>query len=196
MEPSHRKTIKHVHEPGDFHELTFSCFQRQPLLVDEEWRKLLATSITRAVTTHQFRLVAFVFMPEHVHLLVFPERNAGTISALLAAIKRPFSYRIKQLLAETNPELLSRLTIRQRPGATTFRYWQEGPGFDRNLVDPVALETSVNYIHNNPVKRGLCQRAIDWKWSSARWFIEPGMQVDNDLPLLRQMPADWSIRCH
>ncbi|MGO8747835.1 MAG: hypothetical protein ACLQNE_17820 [Thermoguttaceae bacterium] len=30
--------------------------------------------------------------------------------------------------------LLERLTIRQRPGVKTFRSWQEGLGYDRNLV--------------------------------------------------------------
>jgi REP-associated tyrosine transposase len=44
-------------------------------------------------------LVAFVYMPEHVHLLVYPDQNASTIDALLKAIKRPFSYRIKMSAA-------------------------------------------------------------------------------------------------
>ncbi len=34
----HRKTIKHYHEPGDFHELTFSCYRRMPLLTNDAWR--------------------------------------------------------------------------------------------------------------------------------------------------------------
>src|SRR5713226_1926649 len=29
---SHRKTVKHYHEPGDLHELTFSCYERRQLL--------------------------------------------------------------------------------------------------------------------------------------------------------------------
>jgi REP-associated tyrosine transposase len=33
-----RKTIKHYHEPGDFHELTFSCYRRIPLLTNDAWR--------------------------------------------------------------------------------------------------------------------------------------------------------------
>jgi hypothetical protein len=28
----------------------------------------------------------------------------------------------------------------------------------------------IDYLHNNPVRRGLVQRARDWKWSSAAWF--------------------------
>ena len=40
----YRKLVKHYHEPGDLHELTFSCFQRMQLLVNDEWRKWLAES--------------------------------------------------------------------------------------------------------------------------------------------------------
>ena len=49
MEPKHRKTIKHVHEPGDLHELTFSCYQRRPLLVRDDWRKMLSKSLNAAL---------------------------------------------------------------------------------------------------------------------------------------------------
>ncbi|MDA0590521.1 MAG: hypothetical protein O2820_21470 [Planctomycetota bacterium] len=52
-----------------------------------------------------------------------------------------------------------------------FRFWQEGPGFDRNLFGPEAITASMDYIHLNPVKRGLCEKATDWKWSSARFYL-------------------------
>ena len=54
-------------------------------------------------------------MPEHVHLIIYPLAKADTIDALLKAIKRPFSDRIKQLLIERRSRLLERLTIRRRP---------------------------------------------------------------------------------
>ena len=133
-------------------------------------------------------------MPEHVHLLVFPERNAADISSLLRAIKRPFSYRIKKLLIETGSDLLSQLTIQQRPGVMTFRFWQEGPGYDRNIYEPETIHTAIEYIHNNPVKRGLCERAIDWKWSSARRFVYPERNAEPALPILDSLPPEYSIK--
>ena len=41
--------------------------------------------------------------------------------------------------------LLNRLTIRERPGQTCFRFWQEGPGFDRNLFTLKAIEAAIDY---------------------------------------------------
>ncbi len=28
----------------------------------------------------------------------------------------------------------------------------------------------IDYVHMNPVRRGLVARATDWRWSSAGWF--------------------------
>ena len=76
MQP-HRKRIKHHHEPGDFHELTFSCYERSQLLVRDDWRRLLCRAINQATSDQDFALVAFVLMPEHVHLLVYPRQQTA-----------------------------------------------------------------------------------------------------------------------
>ncbi len=180
----HRKKVRHFDDPGHVHELTFSCYQRRQLLVDDHIRKLFCEALEHAVEGHNFRLLAFVVMPEHVHLLVQPRSESGRISDLLFAIKRPVAFRIKQYLQETNPALLETLTIRQLPGQQTFRFWQEGPGYDRNLTEPSSILAALNYIHLNPVRRGTCEKAIDWKWSSARYHLWPEMPQDPDLPRL------------
>lgn len=184
----HRKTIRHYHELGDCHELTFSCYRRMPLLTNDNWRKMLCRSIARALEAHNFRLVAFVLMPEQSHLLVYPTTGEPRIDRFLFAVKRPYSYRIKQELVEHNSPLLETLTIRERPGKSTFRYWQEGPGYDRNFSGERATMNAINDIHENPVRRGLVRQARDWKWSSARWYESDGQDVDADLPTLHGLP--------
>ena len=189
--PGHRKRIRHYHDAGHIHELTFSCYHRWPLLTNDVWRGMLADSIDRAMERHRFQLAAFVFMPEHVHLIVCPLADAGTIDALLKAIKRPFSYRIKQLLTRSRSRLLQRLMIRQRPEVTTFRYWQEGPGYDRNFIKPSTVLAAIEYLHHNPVRRGLVKRAVDWKWSSARYYLVDPPQQYAGLPTVHSLPAEW-----
>lgn len=194
----HRKRVQHVHEPGDVHELTFSCYRRMPLLTNDTWRNLLCEAIDRAVERHDFRLYAFVLMPEHVHLIVHPREAplveaavaATRIAKLLSAIKRPYSCRIKQRLIEQQSSLLKRLTVRQRPGVMTFRYWQEGPGYDRNLKQARSIVAAIDYVHMNPVRRGLCERFTEWKWSSARYFLNPHSPIDPDLPRITPLPPD------
>lgn len=185
----HRRLVKHFHEPGDLHELTFSCYRRMPLLTNDDWRRRLARTIDEAGQHCQIELVAFVFMPEHVHLLVAPSTQEPDVGRYLALVKQPFSKSIKQVLLETGSPLLDRLTVRERPGKSCFRFWQEGPGYDRNLNTPKSIEASIDYLHNNPVRRRLCQRAVDWKWSSASWYLlDPPRRQTEDLPHIHGLP--------
>jgi putative transposase len=185
----HRKLVRHVHEPGHFHELTFSCYRRLPLLSNDDWRRRLSRCVRDTCQELAFQLVALVYMPEHVHLLIYPTLPEPDIGRYLARVKQPFSKEIKGLLTESRAPLLKKLTVRERPGKTCFRFWQEGPGFDRNIFSPDVLEASIDYIHNNPVKRGLWKRATDWKWSSARYYLLfPPKQQSPDLPYIHGVP--------
>jgi putative transposase len=73
------------------------------------------------------------------------------------------------------PPLLHELTIREHPGKAVFRFWQEGPGHDANVEGHDGVWNALRYVHNNPVKRGLCDKPEDWAWSSARQYkgLEP-----------------------
>jgi putative transposase len=97
---------------------------------------------------------------------------------------------MKNLLVAVQSPLLRRLTVRERPGKHCFRFWQEGPGYDRNINSVEALQASVNYIHMNPVRRGLCEKPTDWPWSSARYYmLEPPRQQFPDLPHIHGLPS-------
>jgi putative transposase len=186
-----RKLIRHFHNAGDCHELTFSCYARRPLLADQDRCRLLADCLGSAVDVCSFRLVGFIFMPEHVHRLVYSPGDEAAIRRLLKAIKRPFSYRVKTHLGQTRSTLLEQLTVRDQGGTESFRFWQQGPGYDRNLTSPSTVLAALDYIHLNPVRRKLCNSAIDWKWSSARHYASYQNGRDPDLPRIHQLPAEY-----
>jgi hypothetical protein len=50
----------------------------------------------------------------------------------------------------------------------TVRHFHEVGHLHELTFSPEAIALSLEYIRNNPVNRGLCRRAADWKWSSAR----------------------------
>jgi putative transposase len=241
--PQKYKAIRHYHQAGDCHELTFSCYRRWPLLTSDSWRQYLAESIDKALHSHGLNLSAFVFMPEHVHLLVWPQNPArAAISSFLKTLKQSCSTKAKHQLKvacrqkgqaevatsehgqaalvpsqhgqtglargtlEISPiqhgqvllargtqaqRLLDQLTIRERPGKMVFRFWQEGPGYDRNLNTAKSVLSSIDYIHNNPVKRGLVQSAVDWMWSSARHYIPEAGRLPVESPKWTALPAEF-----
>jgi hypothetical protein len=61
-----------------------------------------------------------------------------------------------------------------------------GGGSDRNM-EANTLLAMIDYIHHNPVRRGLVQQATEWKWSSAGWFA--GGQPNS----LRPDPIDVTL---
>ena len=160
------------------------------MLTNNDWRRRLARCIDAAGEETSILLIAFVFMPEHIHLLVYPTLPEPDIDFYLARIKQPFSVEIREILESSGPDLLKQLTVQERPGTFCFRFWQEGAGFDRNLWSPKAITASIDYIHNNPVKRNFGKRAVDWKWSSARYYLaDPPRQQDPDLPRIAGLPV-------
>ncbi len=174
-------------EPGHTHELRFSCYRRLRLLSSERTCTWLARAIDEARARWQFGLWAYVFMPEHVHLIVRPHGPDLRMAAVLKAIKQPVGRRAFLYLEAHAPRWLPRLT-RERNGRTERLFWQPGGGYDRNLVEPRTLAAAMAYIHLNPVRRGLVERASDWRWSSAGWYDdEPrnGLRPD-------PIPPEWS----
>ncbi len=177
---SRRKRVHHAPTTARLRLLTFSCFQRRPLLEDGRTRPLLADSLVRASVKNRFELVAFVFMPEHVHLIVRPLATSTGVPRLLSGIKRPMSVRYRAMLETEQSPLLDSLTVQERPGKSAFRFWQEGSGHDRILTNAAAIVAALKYVHRNPVKRLLCERPEAWEWSSFRQYA--GLEVGAEVP--------------
>jgi putative transposase len=170
MTPPHRKRKRTYDQPGGAHFVTFSCHQRLPLLSKDRARGWVVNAIRNARMKFDFDLWAYVLMPEHLHLLVHPRNQRYRMRHILAGIKRPVSVQAKSHLIETdNQTWLDRLTVVER-GKTLFRFWQPGGGYDENLSDDRPICEVIEYIHGNPVRRGLVDSPTDWRWSSARFW--------------------------
>ncbi len=152
--------------PGHAHQLNFSCYRRLPLLAFDPLRRSFLDSLRAARRKLSFELWAYVIMPELVHQLVNPKLREYRMEDVRKAVKGAFARAALDWLARNSPGLHSRLIL---PNGSR-RFWQDGKGYDRNLFSPKAIWDCVDYIHGNPVTRGLCRSPLDWPWSSARWF--------------------------
>ena len=118
----------------------------------------------------RFDIWAYVIMPEHCHVLIFPRLPKYDISAILFTIKLPVTRNATAFCRRTAPESLALMRDEQPNGKIAYRFWQRGGGYDRNFNEPESIYAEIEYIHNNPIRRGLVARAEDWPWSSAGWF--------------------------
>jgi putative DNA methylase len=135
-------------------------------------RAELATIVEEALRHFdgsRYRLHAWVIMPNHVHVLITP-LSGHSLSEILHTWKSYTAKLINKQLGQTG------------------QFWQE-EYFDRMIRDDQHFDAALEYIHNNPVKAGLCANAGDWPFSSAHGEGEeragrPRSQAsDDDTPL-------------
>jgi len=73
-------------------------------------------------------------------------------------------------LRSVAPEKMQAIRVERSNGRVEHRFWQQGGGYDRIITHLHTAWKAVDYIHNNPVRRGLAANSTDWVWSSARWY--------------------------
>lgn len=159
-----------INEPGHAHFLTFSCYRRWPMLVSDWSRQALCDEFDHARKHLDYELWAYVIMPEHVHVLVCPKRIEYDVGSFRGMVKKRFASLVRERLGEIGDQRwINRLAIRDSD-RDKFRFWQKGGGYDENLWNERPVEAVIEYIHDNPCRRGLVDRPKDWQWSSAAWF--------------------------
>ena len=151
MDLPHRKRCKRYDIPGDVHALTFSCFHRLPLFSRERTCCWMLKALQLGRKRDMFDLWAYVVMPEHVHLVIFPHKRVR-ISTILKTVKQSVSQHALRWLDENEPRFLARLEDVQPNGRNAFRFWQRGGGYDRNLRSVADIHEKIEYVHNNPVR--------------------------------------------
>ena len=157
--------LKRFHHSGQSHFVTFTCYHRLPHLADDKTCQAFVLALERARKLYQFRVYGFVAMPERVHLLI-SEPESGTIAKAVQALKLSSSLRTTAARECSN----------DRPPLWQKRY------YDRNIRDYAEFVEKLQYLHRNPVMRGLVGRAEDWKWGSFRHYAlreECGVEIES-----------------
>jgi REP element-mobilizing transposase RayT len=119
----------------------------------------LVGSLVFYANKYGVQIAGYVFMPSHIHLLIFIEGDR------LAVFMRDYKkYTAQKAIKEC--------------GLNGKNIWM--PRYDRVVINSEKIfRRKLDYIHNNPVKSGLAERAGDWLWSSAR---------DYEIDYVRKIP--------
>ena len=147
----------------DLHFITWSCYRRQPLLRSARSRDCLLDILEQVRRRYRFVVVGYVVMPEHVHLLV-SEPEIGTPSTVMQVLKQRSARALLPGGRRRDP--------RQRElfgEARRIPFWQIR-FYDFNVWTAKKRVEKLNYMHQNPVKRGLVTESEHWRWSSSRFY--------------------------
>ncbi len=111
-------------------------------------------------------------MPSHFHWILIVNPKYGTISDIMRDIKKFTAWQIFDTLDEKNDKYLLQTFKESAEGLKDQikKLWM--PRFDDEVIrNQQMFWAKLNYIHNNPIKVGLVSRAEDFKYSSARNYI-------------------------
>jgi REP element-mobilizing transposase RayT len=148
----YRRQLPHLQRDDKPHFLTFCTHHRW--ILPEHLRSIVLDCCTHDRGTKIDLLVAVV-MPDHVHLIFTPlvkEMAVCSLAEITDAIKGASSHKINQAL--------------QCKG----RVWQS-ESFDHVIRSSASLGQKIQYLLDNPVRRGLARQWMDypWTWHDPQW---------------------------
>ena len=173
--------LRRAYGTGYLHFITFSCYQRRPLLGAPRCRDLFLRILEETRNRYRIVIVGYVVMPEHVHLLL-SEPEESNQSVVLQVLKQRFAHELLERLRKKNV----------RPDGSLWNsVLERGHVWQRRFYDFVVWNRhkrveKLRYMHENPVRRGLVASPEEWRWSSYRGYAynENGPVVVNE-----QQPA-------
>lgn len=127
--------------------LTASSYKKKFLLQSARTASLLVDVLYHYRRQGKYLLHEFVVMPNHFHLLITPCPGT-TLERAMQLIKGGFSFRAGKELRQTG------------------EIW-ETSFYDHRARSATEYARLRDYLHENPVRRGLCQQPEDFPFSSA-----------------------------
>jgi len=134
-------------------------------------KSVVSGALNEARTSGKFLILAYVVMPDHLHLISDGERKAAVVLRFMnGLISRRIIDFLKQEGYSSSLEKLRRQSDRR---GHEYSLWDHHPNV-RLLTSESMFMQRVHYTHQNPVRSGLVKRAEEYKYSSVRiWSRTP-----------------------
>ncbi len=148
---------------------TVNTCHRQTVLTHTLTRKALHTAIRQTQLRYPFTIDAWVLLPDHLHCMWTLPDNDKDFSIRWSTIKRLTTQRLK------NDDVINELLItqsrktRRESSLWQRRFWEH---LIRNQAD---YNRHIDYCYWNPVKHGLVDSVIDWKYSTFHRDVVRGL---------------------
>lgn len=131
-------------------------------------RDLVSSSLVTQAGKRNLKLLSWVVMPNHIHLILLGDLTADAVASFLAGFKSQTARLVLPHVRLQAPTVYQKcLDSQGRP-----RLWLRGGGYDRVLFSGEEIREKIAYIEANPVRKGLCGVPEDYDWSSARRYRE------------------------
>lgn len=133
---------------------------------------ILINNIKHYQQIYKFDVLAYVIMPSHFHWIVEVKPEYGTISDIMRDIKKFTAWQIFDKIKETGNVELEKIFKEEAKNIRDQerKLWMKR--FDDQVIrNQKMFWVKLFYIHNNPVEAGLVRKPENYKYSSARNYI-------------------------
>ena len=143
-------------------------------VLDRHYRwNIIANSLEFFQKNKELKLYGFVFMINHLHLIVFSKDTIGFIRDFKKFVAREILKNIRQTESNALKLFAKKQKVQVRDTEPTVRDTELAYEFWHKTNMPELIESEkfflqkLNYIHENPLKRNYVMKTEDWYWSSA-----------------------------
>ncbi len=164
------RKIKHYTTQGHAHFITLVINKRMSVFLNSETARKAIQAIEFYQKNLFFKILGYVIMPDHIHLIVWPE-GKKTLEEFVRDFKKYLAQEI--LHRVTSLEKTKILLERPQKRNHRFQIWQKGY-YDFNIYNQETLNEKLSYMHNNPVRKRLVENPEDYPYSSCRDYMEKG----------------------
>jgi putative transposase len=155
--------------------ITAVAKNRLPVFRSDKIKAITCEALDEARNSGGFLIFAYVIMPDHMHILT---DQPATSADVLRRIKGITGRRVIDYLKQNNyTSSLAKLRHEEWKRGHSYSLWQQEKNVLSIFSEGIFMQ-KVNYIHLNPVRAGLVERAVDYRWSSAR--IWQGCPLENE----------------
>ena len=150
------------------HFMTLTILHWLPLFTRPETVQILLDSL-RYLMRESFTVYAYVILENHMHLVARSEQLNTDIARFKSFTSRKL---IADLQSRNAKSLLDQFQFYKKAHKNdrTYQLWQEGV-HPELIQGEEMMRQKVDYIHQNPVKRGYVDKAEYWRYSSARDYV-------------------------
>jgi putative transposase len=155
--------IKTAYHPQFF---TATILEWKSLLADDVTKEILIASLRFLVKEKRVLIYNFVIMPNHIHI-IWQAINEFKPAQVQHSFLKFTAQQIKFYLQKNNPALLE--SFRVNAADRNYQIWERNP-LSIDLFTEEVYFQKAEYIHNNPVKAGLCKQPQTYEYSSAVFY--------------------------
>jgi REP element-mobilizing transposase RayT len=175
--------LPRFHIAGHIYYITTVVYDRLPIFTRPSFIIPLIDSLNFYRHKRAFKLLGYVIMPDHIHLIIWPF-GASTVSDIMRDYKKFTSvHLIRQAEVENVGDWLAAFQqAGEETGRSDNKVWQDSY-WDENVYSEGFLYQKLNYVHRNPLRTDLVEHLVDYPYSSYRnyefgeeWLIE----IDRD----------------